>query len=224
MELISRSFLNKLINKQYDLNKELSKEDIYKMFGLKPYVREGKSYLYYVKEVNEKGIIYNRDLKGFYPIPKFENKYWINKQAEIINVQNEKKISTYIGTDLYEHVTLQYKGKKYRKRVHSLMAKTFLGNPPVVNHLDGNKSNNRLSNLKRSTHSENIQHAYDNGYYTSRGSKGTSVIVKHKETNKEQTFPSLRQAERFTGVDRHRIKNIVLGKTNNYTDWFFKFK
>lgn len=133
-------------------------------------------------------------------------------------------VKTYIGTDLYEHVVLKYYGKNYRKRVHSIMEIVFLGKPKVVNHIDGVKSHNNLSNLERSTHSKNIKHAYDNNYYTTKGSKGTAVIVINKEDGIEYEFSSLRKAECFTGVDRHRIKNIILCKNKNNTNWDFKFK
>lgn len=133
-------------------------------------------------------------------------------------------VKTHIGTDLYEHVTLNFYGKKYRKRIHSIMGVVFLGNPKLINHKDGIKNHNNLNNLERTTHSKNIKHAYDNNYYTSRGSKGTSVIVINKKDKVEYVFSSMRKAESFTGVDRHRIKNIILGKNVNNTNWDFKFK
>lgn len=224
MDFISRSFLNKLINEQFNTKKERNKKVIYREFKIKPYKREGKTLLYNIQEINRAGINYVRDLKGYYPIPNFEEKFWINKQSTIINVYNEEIVKSYIGTDLYEHVRLRFYGRNYRKRVHSLMGKTFLGNPPVVNHQDGNKSNNNLSNLEKSTHQKNIQHAYDNNYYSSRGGKGTKVSVKDKITGNEFSFPSLRQCEKFTEVDRHRIKNIANHKIANNTNWEFLIK
>lgn len=50
--------------------------------------------------------------------------------------------------------------------IHRLLAEYFLGGIPdgmCVNHKDGNKKNNCLSNLEIVTHQENTQHAYDNG-------------------------------------------------------------
>lgn len=155
MELIARAYLNKLIKEQFNIKSNLNKDDIYKLLKIKPYKKEGKTLLYKVKDVQNAGITYSFNFKGFYPIPKFGEKFWISKDGKILNVNTGQLCKTYIGTDGYEHVILRFYGKNYRKRVHSLMGKVFLGNPQVVNHKDGNKANNNLKNLERSTHQKN---------------------------------------------------------------------
>ena len=156
----------------------------------------------------------------FVIIPNFEN-YKINELGEIYNIKTNKKLSTYIGIDNYEHCVLYKKGKRYRKRVHSLMGKAFLGNPQVVCHIDNNKSNNKLSNLKGATHKENIQDAYNDHLYKSTGS--VAVIITDTTTDQVYKAKSMREAERITGVDRHRIKTFLTGSHNNYTKWDFKY-
>lgn len=55
------------------------------------------------------------------------------------------------------------KGKKKIKYLHRLIASYFIPNPnnkPCVNHKDGDKSNNNVSNLEWVTYSENHEHAY----------------------------------------------------------------
>lgn len=63
----------------------------------------------------------------------------------------------------YMHVCLSKEGKPSTKSVHRLVAEAFIANPmdkPVVNHLDGDKTNNAVSNLEWATYSENELHSY----------------------------------------------------------------
>ncbi len=49
---------------------------------------------------------------------------------------------------------------------HRLVAQSFLSNPnnyPCVNHIDGDKLNNKVDNLEWCTHSENVMHSYNMG-------------------------------------------------------------
>ena len=63
---------------------------------------------------------------------------------------------------LYKTVTLCRDNRKTTTYVHRLVAEQFIQNPNnyrVINHLDGDKYNNRVENLEWTTYSGNIQHA-----------------------------------------------------------------
>jgi NUMOD4 motif/HNH endonuclease len=86
----------------------------------------------------------------------------------------------------YFRATLCKDGSCKKFGVHRLVAQAFISNPedkPTVNHIDGDKSNNTLSNLEWNTHSENSQHSIDTGLqpvlhgWLKRGAKLTKEQV-----------------------------------------------
>lgn len=88
----------------------------------------------------------------------------------------------------YSIVCLSYKNKSQLKTVHQLVAAAFLPNfkyGDIVNHIDGNKQNNRVDNLEKSTPSKNNQHAYQTGLKPVNGKrttyKGVSVGYKRRQ-------------------------------------------
>lgn len=76
-----------------------------------------------------------------------------------------KLISPYVNRDGYvEFVLTNNDSKKKHIMGHIICATLWIPNPlkkREVNHKDGNRSNNKKDNLTWSTHSENVQHSYD---------------------------------------------------------------
>ena len=92
--------------------------------------------------------------------------YYATKDGEIYSSKNKKFISKRIGPNGYYLVNLSIDGKCKTFSLHRLIANAFIDNRdglPVVNHLDGNKLNNKASNLEWTTYGGNLKHAREMG-------------------------------------------------------------
>lgn len=87
--------------------------------------------------------------------------YVISSQGRLRRKDSNKCRAFSIDKHGYSKVTLSM-GRKNRKsfKIHNLVAKAFLGDPCglFVNHIDGNKQNNHVSNLEYVTNRENVVH------------------------------------------------------------------
>lgn len=117
----------------------------------------------------------------FKTIEGFENYQISNKGRVISNVHSKPKfLNPQTDAIGYQHVRLypdDYRFGKYAngrgkkpklEKVHRLVATHFLEVPTTdekwtVNHIDGHKENNDVTNLEWITHAENIQHSWDIG-------------------------------------------------------------
>ena len=112
-----------------------------------------------MNEIIWKTLVYQGDIYD-----KFE----ISNNGQLRNIKTETIYKQTINKKGYCQVcvSLGSRSKKKIFRIHKAVAETFISNPEnkqEVNHKDGDKSNNNVSNLEWVTASENIQHAYQNG-------------------------------------------------------------
>lgn len=89
----------------------------------------------------------------------------------------------------YKHLMLSKNKKKYNFYIHRLVAEAFIPNPenkPEINHIDGNKLNNNISNLEWCTRKENCQHAWKTGLC-----EHNHMILKTRDYSKLRQFNKL---------------------------------
>ena len=127
----------------------------------------------------------------------------------------------------YKYIFLSGHGFRDRRYIHRLVAMHFLPQKDeyslTVNHKDGDKSNNTLSNLEWMTQSENNQHARETGLCDQKGAKGPrakltdlqATAIKRLYNNKLMDPGEIMQV---FGIDRHTMINISNNKIYEYLD------
>lgn len=151
------------------------------------------------------------------------NKGWL--RGEII-------LKTYSDKSGYVYVSLTDSNKTSKKlKIHRLLAITFIPNPnnlPQVNHKDGVKDNNALSNLEWCTPGENQKHAFSLGLKKGKkGSENPAFIAPINQYDMDGNFirqwPTLRDIMRETGFDKSAISRHCKGNRNYSHAYGFKW-
>lgn len=104
--------------------------------------------------------------------------YSIDKSGVIINLNNDRKISQWLSSNGYYTVTLYKNNKRKNFKVHKLLANTFLNaNNKDIDHINNNKLDNRLSNLRISNPKLNCHNVLKSNNNTNI--RGVYLIQKH---------------------------------------------
>lgn len=119
-------------------------------------------------------------------LPEIKDYYTINSDGKIYSDNSGLMKTRNKGDTDYQIINFQtIDNKKKTYRVHRLVLMAF--NPVMnfdeleVNHIDGNKKNNSLSNLEWCTSSENKIHAFNNGLSEARKGENSNFSKLAKE-------------------------------------------
>lgn len=122
----------------------------------------------------------------------------------------------------YYVVNLRKPGSTKIALVHRLVADAFLPNPErlqTVNHIDGCKTNNHVSNLEWASYAGNNQHAYDTGLHSPWGYRIDQYDV---SGNFISSFPNMYAAARAYGVTPGCISHCVHGRNQTACGYVWK--
>lgn len=144
-----------------------------------------------------------------------------------IMIKKGKILSITKQTQGYSQVGLCKNGTQKSYRLNRLVAIAFIQNPmqkPEVNHIDGNKDNNRVDNLELVTSKENQQHAIKTGL-ADRSKKRKPILQIDKNGNVIAEFDSIKQAAQKLGFSKGNICYACKGHRNRKAyGYFWRYK
>lgn len=154
-----------------------------------------------------------------------DGEYQVSDTGLVKTTKTGRILRPAVSRQGYERVCLFKMDRERRYRVHRLVAEAFIPNPdnmPQVNHIDGNKRNNHVSNLEWVTNHENVIHAKEHGLRAGHerfcASRRKRVIATNIETGERIEFESIIAAKKSIGTNH--IQAVLKGQrkqTKGYT-------
>ena len=153
-------------------------------------------------------------------IPEYKN-YIICKSGEVYSLKRDRFLDKALRKrnpqdinskhDVFVNIIIN--GKNATVALHRLLAKAFIPNPQnkeTVNHIDGNPSNNSVSNLEWMTQSENSKHSHSIGLVSSRYTGCTKSRLTYIETEVGRYSNLMEAIDKLLG---YKVGNTNLSKT-----------
>jgi hypothetical protein len=153
-------------------------------------------------------------MADYYQVCREGDRCWVlGKDGRVLKASDSRKGYRQIGL-------MMQNGKQKWILEHRLFAICFLPNLknlPVINHIDGVKDNNLLSNLEWDTYTGNNQKAYDTGLKKAiSGDDCSWTKIKDSEIplifNMRKSGLALKAIGLHFGVDKSQISRILSGK------------
>lgn len=166
-------------------------------------------------------------------IAGYEGMYVVSSDGDIVSLPRsiktkgngkrtlpKKTLRQNVLSNGYKQVSLCKNGVVSKQLVHRLVAEAFMPNHDgyQVNHINGDKLDNRVENLEWCTSVENIQHSIKTGLRPSKPSTSKAVV-----RSDGTVFRSLNDAAKAIGASRGSIWQQIKGKRTHVHGYQFAF-
>ena len=168
------------------------------------------------------------------PIKDFPN-YFITENGEVYSKNRNRFLKPMICTGYFKFGLLKKCQRKYFF-AHRLVAQAYIPNENsklIVNHKDGNKKNNHVSNLEWCTYSQNQKHAYDNGLCEltrKKSSESGKIAIKFAQKSNQKLvlnittgifYESAKEAAKACNIRYEYLSLYLRNKKENKTNLIY---
>lgn len=149
------------------------------------------------------------------------SKYFVSNKGQVKSTISNRILALDENNCGYYRVTL-HSPKRKRYFIHRLVALHFIPNPDnkkFVNHIDGDKTNNKVDNLEWVTQSENEIHAFRNDLKDIVNRRAVEVIFNNDSTER---YDSLKLASENLELSYHMVGKWCRKKSNGHLKYGIK--
>lgn len=160
-----------------------------------------------------------KDIEGYEDVYQVSN---LGRVKRVTTGRVLKGISSGCG---YVQVDLSKHGTTSKKLIHRLVAQAFILNTEnklEVNHIDEDKTNNRVDNLEWATRQENNNHGTHNEKVSK--SKSIPIIAINIKSGESKEFYGASECARQLGLNPSHVSEVITGKRKQTKGFTFKYK
>lgn len=169
-----------------------------------------------------------KEYEGLYQVSNLGNIKSLDKKDSLGRKVKGKKMKPIKRKDGYLDITLHKNGKGKHFLLHRLIAEAFIenkNNSNEINHIDENKTNNKVENLEWCNRSYNINYglANKNRRITLLNKRGKRIIQYDKNGNIIKIYPSLMQVVRELNLGKSHLSQACNGKRKTCGGYHWKY-
>ena len=180
-----------------------------------------KNNLLHMNKKNIKNQIENETWK---PVIGFET-YEVSDQGRLRNIKTGRVFTGTKDAFGYKHVRLVSGDGYSLRKVHRIVAEAFIENPenkPIVDHINNDKTDNRVENLRWCTYSENSRNYIESDKYVP-GCKVKKIAQYDMQGNLIGTFNNTWEASAATGIQHFTIYPAAKGLLKTAGGYMWRF-